>query len=71
MPPKRKSGLDLPPNLYANTIRSKRSHGEAIRKALGDKPIGEITVRDIAHAWLERFAAAMYAAAAALHDAAI
>lgn len=34
--------------LAANTIRTKRSHCNAISKALGDKPIGEVGVRDIA-----------------------
>ncbi|MFA6204521.1 MAG: phage integrase Arm DNA-binding domain-containing protein, partial [Gallionella sp.] len=34
--------------LAANTITTKRSHGEAIRRALGHKPIGDVSVLDIA-----------------------
>lgn len=34
--------------LSQNTLKSKRSHGEAIRRTLGDKSIGEVTVKDFA-----------------------
>lgn len=34
--------------LSQNTLKSKRSHGEAIRRAFGPKPIGEVTVKDFA-----------------------
>lgn len=34
--------------LSENTLKAKRSHGEAIRRALGHKPIGEVTVMDFA-----------------------
>jgi integrase len=35
-------------HLAAATMRKKTDYGEVIRKALGDKPIGEVSVRDIA-----------------------
>jgi len=34
--------------LASNTLKKKRGYCNAIRKALGDKPIGEVSVRDIA-----------------------
>lgn len=35
-------------NLAAATMRKKSDYGEVIRKVLGDKPIGDVSVRDVA-----------------------